>query len=264
MRYLLSDVDHRGAARSVRPEVLAGSPTTTMRIINSIARKHKYVSGAIAFRDNEKPTRADLHQVIKAFKETMIPGLRPEQYNSLFVLHEDKGNTEVHFVVPMLELSTGRRLNIHPPGAENIRLYERFTQFMNHELGYEQVQPDPLKLALSAFEMRTETGIRLRRDKLHLHKRLTRAIRSHEVNNRDELCVFLSEQFGVETTRMGSDYLSLRFPGQTKAKRFRGPLYQRGSDYRNLFSGRPDLPAKLDTVQARAVQEAVNVKVVVA
>ncbi len=255
VNYLLSAKDHAGNARAVAPEVLAGKPRTTIAVINSIARKYRYVSGAIAFRDNEHPTRKQLHQVIQCFKDTMLPGLKPEQYNSLFVLHKDKGNTEVHFIVPMVELTTGRRLNIHPPGEENIRLYERFSQQMNHLLGYEQVQADPLKLALSDFERKTPAGQKDRADKLYLHKRLTRAIRAGHVRNRDHLCEFLHEQYGVEITRKGADYISLRFPGQQKAKRFRGPLYERGSDYRKLLLSSAGQPARLSSDQARVVQQ---------
>lgn len=255
VNYLLSAKDHTGKARAVAPEVLAGRPSTTIAVINSIARKYRYVSGAIAFRDSEHPTREQLHQVIQCFKDTMLPGLKAEQYNALFVLHQDKGNTEVHFIVPMVELTTGRRLNIHPPGEENIRLYERFTQQMNHLLGNEQVQADPLKLALSDFERKTPAGQKDRADKLYLHKRLTRAIRAGQVRNRDHLCEFLHEHYGVEVTRKGEDYISLRFPGQQKAKRFRGPLYERSADYRKLLLSVAGQPASLSSDQARVVQQ---------
>lgn len=234
VNYLLSDRDHTGQPRPVAPEVLEGNPDLTVAIINNIQRKHKYVSGAIAFRDNEQPTREQMHEVIRSFKQTMCPGLGPENFNSLFVLHCDKGNTEIHFVVPMIEMTTGKRMNIHPPGQLNIQLYEAFTQVMNHRLGYAQVVPDPLKLALSDFERCTAEGKTDRSNKLYLHKRLTKAIRSGEVVNRDQLCEFLTEQFGVEITRKGQDYLSIKFPGSEKAKRFRGPLYNASADYSRL------------------------------
>ena len=73
--YLLSERDHTGEQRAVMPFVLSGNPDTTIAVINSIPRKHKYVSGAIAFRDTERPTREQLHGVIRTFKETFCPGL---------------------------------------------------------------------------------------------------------------------------------------------------------------------------------------------
>jgi len=239
VNYLMSDRDHTGQKRAVMPEVLEGSPDLTIAVINSIQRKHKYVSGAIAFRDNEQPTREQMKQVIQSFKKTMCPGLGPEHFNCLFVLHRDKGNTEIHFVVPMTTMS-GKRMNIHPPGKQNIQLYEAFTQVTNHELDYAQVVPDPLKLALSDFERHTPEGSKDRSNKMYLHKRLTRAIRTGQIANRDQLCMFLSEQYGVEVTRKGQDYISMKFSGAAKAKRFRGPLYNANADYPELVNSARD------------------------
>ena len=235
VRYLLSDTDHTGEQRSVEPEVLSGRPELTIATINSITRKHKYVSGAIAFRDHEQPSREQIMDIIGRFKETVCPGLDARHYNSLFVLHRDKGNTEIHFVVPSLELTTGRRLSIHPPGPRNIALYDAFTKVVNHELGYEQIIPDPLKLALSDFERKVPEGQRDRSNKLHLHKHLAHAIRRGEITNRDQLCQHLEEQFGVDITRKGADYISVKFPGSQKAKRMRGPLYRADADYAQLL-----------------------------
>ena len=237
MNYLLRDTDHTGAKRGVPPLVLGGSPTLTIQCIDSIARKYKYVSGAIAFRDCERPTRDQLQGVIRAFKATMCPGLAGHEFNSLFVLHEEPGGgCHVHFVVPMVEFRSGQRrqLNVHPPGQDSLRLYEAFTQLMNHQLGYEQVQRDPLKLALSDFERRTVPGKAAGKEKGYLHRQVTREIRRGAITDRNQLCAFLTEQYGVDVTRKGADYLALRFPGEAKARRFRGPLYEHGADYRQL------------------------------
>jgi hypothetical protein len=236
VNYLMGDRDHTGQKRAVAPDVLEGSPDLTIAVINNIQRKHKYVSGAIAFRDNEQPTREQMKQVIQSFKQTMCPGLGPKHFNSLFVLHRDKGNAEIHFVIPMTEMSTGKRMNIHPPGKQNIQLYEAFTQVTNHQFGYAQVLPDPLKLALSDFERYTPAGKADRGNKMYLHKLLTKAIRSGQIANRDQLCEFLTAQYGVEITRKGADYLSLKFPGAAKAKRFRGPLYNANANYAELVT----------------------------
>ncbi|MGR3909249.1 relaxase/mobilization nuclease domain-containing protein [Burkholderia sp. SR8] len=252
VRYLLSDIDHAGQKRSVEPEVLGGSPDLTIATINTITRKHKYVSGAIAFRDQEQPSREQIMNIIGRFKETVCPGLDARHYNSLFVLHRDKGNTEIHFVVPSLELTTGRRLSIHPPGPRNIALYDAFTKVSNHEFGYDQVIPDPLKLALSDFERKVPEAQRDRSNKLHLHKHLARSIRRGEITNRDQLCQHLEEQFGVTITRKGADYISVKFPGSQRAKRMRGPLYRADADYAQLLEQyRRPPPARLTDTEYR-------------
>lgn len=73
VRYLLSGTDHAGQKRFVDPEVLSGSPDLTIAAINTITRKHKYVSGAIAFRDQEQPSREQIMNIIGRFKETVLP-----------------------------------------------------------------------------------------------------------------------------------------------------------------------------------------------
>jgi len=258
VNYLLSKTDHTGQQRGAEPEVLAGQPSTTVDCINSIVRKHKYVSGAIAFKDNERPTNDQLHAVIRAFKATMCPGLEAHEFNSLFVLHREKnGGCHLHFLFPILEMRSGRfkQMNMHPPGETNLKLYEAFTQLMNHELGYEQVQADPLKLALSDFERRTSRGKAEHKDKLYLHKKLTRALRHGDITNRDQLCEFLADHYGVEVTRKGADYVSLKFPGAAKARRFRGPLYEQGSDYRQLVRAASADNPKLTEMQVQQVRQ---------
>ena len=251
VNYLMSDTDHQGHARDVKPEILEGHPATTVQIINSIHRKHKYVSGVMAFRNEEQPTRKQMHEVIDAFKATIAPGLSADQFNSLWVLHLDKSNTELHFLFPMTELSTGRQLNIHAPGAKNIALYQAFSQVMNEALGYAQVQPDRMKIAKSQFKFKNAmTSERSRHIDL-LGDEITQAIQSGKVHNRDGVCRYLEDDLGVTITRKGVDYLSVKLPGAKKAIRLKGPLFQEGTDYQTLplaQSGQSD-PMRLTAPQ---------------
>jgi len=183
VNYLLSMKDHTGQPRDVAPEVLEGHPATTIAVINAIHRKHRYVSGVLAFRDDEKPTRAQMYEVMDAFKKTVVPGLSDRQFNSLFVLHREKGNTEIHLVVPMIEFATGRgkRLNIHPPGARNLALYEAFTQVMNHKLGYGQVVPDPMRAAISVTDRKLPSSKGKRRSAHLLQHEIVQAVQAGQV-----------------------------------------------------------------------------------
>ena len=233
--YIMGDVDHAGDARSVKPEILSGDPNTTIAVIDSIQRKHKYVSGAIAFRQEENPSRDTMMEVVDRFKKTFCAGLSDDHFNSLFVLHRDKGNAEIHFVIPSKELTTGRRMNIHPPGPRNLAFFESFVSVVNHDLGYAQVVPDPLKLAFSDFDRKTPAGKKSRRDKSLAHDHVVSAVRSGKVKNRDDLCRYLDEELGIEVTRKGENYLSVLLPGTKKAKRLKGDLYSSDADYATLL-----------------------------
>lgn len=236
VNYLLSMKDHAGQPRDVAPEVLEGHPATTISVINAIQRKHRYVSGVLAFRDDEKPTRAQIHEVIDSFKKTVAPGLSDRQFNSLFVLHRDKSNVEVHFIFPMVEFASGRgkRLNVHPPGARNLALYEAFTQVTNHKMGYGQVVPDTMRAAISVTDRKLPGSKGKRRSAHLLQQEIVQAVQAGQVNNRKELVQWLDDALGVMVTRQGQDYLSVKMPGATKAMRLRGPLFEAGTDYRSL------------------------------
>ena len=245
--YLLNGTDHTGTPRSVKPEILDGNPKTTIDIINSIDRDWKYVSGAIAFRNEEQPSHEQMIKLIDKFKQTFCAGLNNSQFNSLFVLHKDKGNHEIHFVVPMIELTTGKRLNIHPPGAKNIDLYQAFTKTMNHELGYAQVLSDPLKIALPSHKLKSPEFKDEQRKNILLEKEVKKAIVSGKVENRTQLCKFLDEELGVSIHRHGKDYISIRLPGDIKSRRLRGPMFEESANYRDMLtaSRKAKVPVKL-------------------
>lgn len=236
INYLLSDKDHSGAIRSVKPQILDGNPKTTIDIINTIDRNWKYVSGAIAFRNEEKPTNEQMLKLIDQFKQTFCAGFSNNQFNSLFVLHRDKGNHEIHFVVPMVELTTGKQLNIHPPGTRNIALYKAFTIVKNFELGYANVLPDVLKIALPSHKLKSPEFKDDQRKNILLEKEVKKAIVSGKVENRAQLCKFLDEELGVSIHRQGKDYISIRLPGDIKSRRLRGPMFEENANYRDMLS----------------------------
>lgn len=234
INYLMGKNDHTGKPRSVPPELLHGSPSLFQLVSNGTTRKHKYVSGAISFRDTEKPTAEQIQKIMDAFKASFLPGLRDcDNYADAWIAHRDKGNLELHFVVAGTEMQTGRQLNIHPPGKRNIEHFQAFTQVMNHAMGYYQVTPDPLKVALSEFEAKSKAGKQSRKIKTLLAKELHGHIVSGKIIDRDELITHLEDNYG-EVTRVGKDYISIRLPGSAKAKRLMGPLFQEGADYPQL------------------------------
>ena len=233
--YLLSRVDHEGNYRSAAPDVLEGEPQTTIDIINGIRREHRYVSGVMAFRREERPSRKQMHGIIRSFRDTLLAGLEDDRYNALFVLHQDKGNTEIHFIVPSVELKSGRRLNIHPPGSTNLALYEAFTAVVNHEHGYAQVTPDPFRIAAPQGGHKFPESADRRRARRLLEKEITLAVKSGDIRSKPELASWLQSELGVAVTRSGQDYLSVRMPGQDQTMRLKGPLFKDDANYRSLI-----------------------------
>lgn len=251
VNYLLNSKDHTGATRKTMPKIMEGNPNTTIEIINSISRDWKYVSGVIAFRDNEKPTQDQMLLVIDRFKKTFCAGLSANQFNALFVLHRDKGNDEIHFVVPMIELTTGKRLNIHPPGQKNLDLYQTFSKVLNHELGYAQIVPDPLKIALPSHKLKSPEFKADNRKNTLLQTHIKQAIVSGKVQNRNQLCNYLDEELGVHVHRQGKDYISIRLPGDQKKRRLKGPIFEENVNYSDMLetSRKSKVPVTLTDTQ---------------
>ncbi|MEB6138280.1 relaxase/mobilization nuclease domain-containing protein, partial [Klebsiella pneumoniae] len=54
--------------------------------------------------------------IIDRFEAVAFAGLESDQYNILWVRHEHANHHELHFVTPRVELSSGKSLNIRPPG----------------------------------------------------------------------------------------------------------------------------------------------------
>ena len=235
INYLLGDKDHAGQKRSVRPEIFDGDPLTTAKIIDGIDRKWKYTSGAIAFRDCEKPSQEKMQSVIEGFEAAFFPGLKKDKnFKILWVLHQDKGNVELHFLTARTELSTGRALNIHPPGRKAMAHFTAWTAVMNQHLGYAQVVPDPLTLSLSGFDMKSPKVKKQTSKMQGIHRVLEHHIRKGNIRNREDLCEFLEER-GIEIHRKGKDYISVGVPGRAQHKRFTGAIYSENSDYQKIL-----------------------------
>ncbi|MDE9571774.1 relaxase/mobilization nuclease domain-containing protein, partial [Xenorhabdus bovienii] len=69
------------------------------------------------------------------FEALAFAGLGSDQYNILWVRHSHAGHHELHFVTPRVELSTGKSLNIRPPGEASKRAFDDFRSEINARYG---------------------------------------------------------------------------------------------------------------------------------
>lgn len=236
VRYLLSDTDHAGKKRSVMPEILFGDPDTFTAIANATKRQHKYTSGVIAFRDHETVTPAQVDTLIETFRATFLPGLKvDENFADFWVMHREKGNVELHFLVANTELSSTLQLNIHPPGKKNIQFFNAFSAVMNDTFGFAQVVPDPLKISLKPFEAKSPNGKKDKKAKDDFAKVLHTEIVGGFIQDRNQLIGYLKHH-GVDVPTVGTDFITVRLPSANKNTRLKGPLFTKGSDYAALVA----------------------------
>ena len=100
------------------PEVLRGDTEITRELINSIDREWKFTAGVCSWSGDDTVTSNDEIEVMDMFEELAFAGLEPDQYDILWVRHNHANHHELHFVIPRMELSTGKAFNAFPPGWE--------------------------------------------------------------------------------------------------------------------------------------------------
>lgn len=116
VEYLLGKNGQREGATLDR-----GDPKEIQNLIDSSPYAQKYTSGVLSFEE------ADLDRQIKdelmsSFERALLPGLDADQYSCLWVEHRDKGRLELNFVVPNVELQTGKRLQPYYDKADRPRI----------------------------------------------------------------------------------------------------------------------------------------------
>ncbi|MBE7941696.1 MULTISPECIES: relaxase/mobilization nuclease domain-containing protein [Ramlibacter] len=254
--YLIGRYDYTGVERA-EVRVLRGNPAMLGHLVNGLPFVHRYTSAVIAWHREDEPTDADIDAVLEDFERVAFAGLDKGDYAYLAVLHVDEdGSKHIHLFVPRVELSTGRSLNIAPPGWE--KAFAPFRDAWNFERGWARPDdPDRARAIYPGPRWRQQSlAQRLRRqaeslregglgesliaEVLELEQDVHEALRQlalklvmdGDVESREELVAKLS-QMG-EISRQGADYISIRPSATGKAIRLRGPIFERQADYRAL------------------------------
>ncbi|HGV6608886.1 TPA: relaxase/mobilization nuclease domain-containing protein, partial [Escherichia coli] len=73
-------------------------------------------------------------RVMESFERVLMPGLEKNQYSILWVEHQDKGRLELNFVIPNMELASGKRLQPYYDRADRPRI-NAWQTLVNHHYG---------------------------------------------------------------------------------------------------------------------------------
>lgn len=215
------------------PQVLRGDVAMTRALIDSIDRRWKFTSGALSWHPDEKISPEKEEEVMDAFERVAFAGLEPDQRNILWVRHTHAGHHELHFVIPRLELSSGKDFNACPPGWH--KDFDVFRDLLNWREGW--ARPDdpararedlPKKADLFKARM-ARWGKEIResdrdRAKETIHAYLKAKIAQGLVRNRADILAAMREA-GYAVNRAGKDYISVRTENGDKL-RFKGGIYR--------------------------------------
>ena len=226
--------EKRVGRENAPPQVLRGDKDNTRKLIDSLDFKHKYTSGVLSFAPNEQITPKMEQAIMDRFESVAFAGLEPDQYNILWVRHTHAGHHELHFVTPRVELSSGKSLNIKPPGERAREHFDDFRSEINARYGLAD-PTDPhraknvstpdheLKIASEALRsgQRPPDNMRELIDGVLSQRAVHGLIRSREdvLENIKDL--------DLNVTRAGKNYITVSEPQSGQRWRLKGALYER-------------------------------------
>ena len=224
--YLLGEDREREHA-----QVLSGDVELTAQLIDSSPFAKKYTSGCLSFYEHDLSDQ-DKQQIMQNFEECLFPGLDKDQYQILWVQHQDKVNQdtgetrlELNFVIPNVELSTGKRLQpfYAPVDLDRVDLFKQITN-TEHSL-YDPDDPEHRQLFLNKKNLPKD----IKDFKEQLHQRVYRAVANGEVADRQELVQWL-ELNQINVTRQVKNSISIENPyeGAKRPIRLEGEIYEQG------------------------------------
>ncbi|UWR21616.1 relaxase/mobilization nuclease domain-containing protein [Sulfitobacter sp. S190] len=254
---LIHDADGQPmtVTREPLPEVLRGNPDRTEALIDATRHQWTYRAGVISFAAEDAPTEEQQDEVMDHFERLAFAGLDPEQYDVLWVRHTHEDRVELHFCTPRLELTSGRSLNIAPPGYE--KAFDSLRDVMNQRHGW----ADPMELERTQEVRDTiETPTRAQgRDELHAW--LQDQISVGFVTDRASMIDALTDA-GFDLPRIGKAYITAQDPDTGERWRLKGEIFhedwQADPVERETERGAGYDPAglrRLDGIPARELQD---------
>ena len=248
--YLEAEKDHLGRDRA-GVQVLRGDPELVARIADSLEFKNKYTSGVIAWAKEDNPTPEEIDKTLDSFEAFAWAGLEKDRYTWSAIRHDEPdGKVHVHIFAARVDLETGKSLNIAPPYWQSH--FIPWCNTLNNERGW--ARPDDPERKKDVSLPNHEEKLNAARRKLNLGdkdsarveltKILELDVMAGSINNREDVKAALLE-YG-EITREGEKYISIKPPGEPRAIRLRGPIYD------EQFNGELYREAKGGTARKRA------------
>lgn len=203
-----------------RASVLRGNPDETAAIIDGSAYAKKYTSGCLSFEEHNI-SEDKKRELMTDFEECLFPNMDKSQYNVLWVEHRDKGRLELNFVIPNIELETGKRLQPYYHNAD-LKRVDAWRTIKNIENGFSDPE-DPAKrqAVLSAKDLpKTQ-----KEAVTAINDGLTNLVQQGVVENRQDVIKTL-EAAGFEVARQTKTSISIKDPDGGRNIRLKGAIYE--------------------------------------
>lgn len=205
-----------------RPDslVLRGNAEETRAIIDASNYEKKYTSGVLSFEEADI-TPEQKRELMNSFEECLFTGLDKNQYNVLWVEHTDKGRLELNFVIPNVELTTGKRLQPYYHGADGKRV-DAWRTIQNLEQGFTD-PTDPSKR--QSLVLAKDLPANKKEALVMLSQGVENLVIAGVVTNRQEVLEAL-QGAGFEIARQTKTSISIKDPDGGQNIRLKGAIYE--------------------------------------
>lgn len=211
--YLLDKRVEQGTSR-----ILQGDENLTRDIIKNMSQKHKTCVGVLSFEEKDIDEQLKF-KLMADFEKALMTDEAQGRYNILWVEHNDKGRLELNFVIPKIDLQTKKALNPYYHNADLSRIAS-WQDIKNIEYNFENPKDPSKEQTIQGSKKQVE----IYKDYEKLDNFLQQEVKNGTLQSRAEIIKLLQDN-GVEVTRQGKDYLGIKLPDNTKAKRFKGGIY---------------------------------------
>lgn len=220
-------------------KLLDGNIEEVAELIDSSPYSKKYTSGCLSFYEDDLTD--DVKQsVMKAFEKVLFPDLSlDENFKILWIEHRDKDNhetnkkrLELNFLIPNLEISTGKRLQpfYAPADLERVDIFKRN---VNHRLKLfdpdDPMNRQSLKVAKHLPKNLKEFTKALDREVALAISELDEAGQP-KVKDRESLLLWMKE-IGLEVTKTTKKQISVKNPDKPDGR----PIVLKGEFYEQNF-----------------------------
>lgn len=201
-----------------KARILKGNESLTRGLINAMSQKHKACVGCLSFEESNIDENLK-KELMESFENMLLTREMAGRYNILWVEHTDKGRLELNFVIPKIDLESQKAFNPYFDMADRKRK-DLWTDSVNLTHNFSNPKDPSKAQTIQGSKKERE----LFKDYDELDKWLHEQVKQGEITSRADILSLLKDN-NCEITREGKDYIGIKLPNSTKAKRFKGVIY---------------------------------------
>lgn len=202
--------------------LLSGDPDLTARLADNLDFQNRYTVGVLSFEEANIEEQQK-QEIMQSFEEMLLAGLDRDQYDITWIEHTDKGRLELNFVIPNVELSTGKRLQPYFDQVDR-PLVENWKQVTNFD--YELSDPHAPDKAQAIKTLNSQNlPENIKEIKQQIGTAIAEQISNGNIQNRQDVVSTL-ENAGFEITRQTERSISIKNPDGKRNIRLEGVIYE--------------------------------------